>query len=459
MAMSIRTIADVDRGQQLDYHAVRNEKKLKEMIMTDLMTSYTFKVISLDYHGRSGSDYDATIELVRTISRQILFHYHGDNVGTPANQISKRVSNILSFLTKNDPSEAKYDGDVSAKAEELTHRQCSFIKSFYNASDSSESISIRVSAPLNEVFDGRSHVRLDELVRWIIGDLITQSRDTRELQCIIFVQDRLLDDILGNIKGVSDLVKLKCIRMYLALRCALSRDMICVGKVCELVFEPSSLYELLPIPQRHQTMDRINILFDSRSGDAIGAITAALTANGMEVNSERCSPDKTDLAIHLYMLRLKSDYQIGHLLIALDAVDDAMIDTIRSTLDVMRWNVGSLLVLSGDVSGVCASRPDTVFIDSRKAEADIVTDLILFQSKGVTADAHFMTLMKGMMKDILKIGYPAMDEASIDGARSYASLMDYYSNALAGSPVKASYGCFVYAVRDYIMELNERGGY
>ncbi len=53
MVMSIRTIADIDQSQQLDYHAVRNEKKLKELIMTDLITSYTFKTVSLDYHGRS----------------------------------------------------------------------------------------------------------------------------------------------------------------------------------------------------------------------------------------------------------------------------------------------------------------------------------------------------------------------------------------------------------------------
>ncbi len=70
MVMSIRMIADIDQSQQLDYHAVRNEKKLKELIMTDLITSYTFKTVSLDYHGRSRSDCDKAIEFMRTISRQ-----------------------------------------------------------------------------------------------------------------------------------------------------------------------------------------------------------------------------------------------------------------------------------------------------------------------------------------------------------------------------------------------------
>lgn len=459
MVMSIRTIADIDQSQQLDYHAVRNEKKLKEMIMTDLMTSYIFKTVSLDYHGRSCSDCDMAIEFMRIISRQILFHYHGDNIGTPANQISKRVNNILSFLSEKSPSEEGGCSGDPLKTEGLTDRQRSFIRSFYSASDNNGSISIRVTAPLNEVFDGRSHVKLDELVHWIINDLIMQSREIRELQCIIFVQDNLLDDILGDIKGVSDTVKLKCIRMYLALRCALSRDMQGVGKVYELVFDSSSLYELLPIPQRHQIMDKINILFDSQNWDVTDAISKVLVENGMEVNSERCSQDRMDLAIRLYMLRLRSGYQIGHLLIALDVVNDGTIDAIRSTLDIMKWDVGTILVLTSDVSRVRATHPDVVFIDSGKEDTDIVADLLLFQSKGVTADGHFMTLMKGVMKDILKMGYPAMDDALIDGAQSYASLMHYYRDVLTGQPMKTSYGCFVYAVRDYIIGLDEKGEY
>ncbi|MDO5853959.1 MAG: hypothetical protein Q4Q62_08005, partial [Thermoplasmata archaeon] len=81
--MQIRLMSYGSEGsEELEYAGVRDEAKLKEFVMTDLLASYVYRSAANWFHLSGGdSSKDERVEAVRAMSRAFALDYHGDNVG------------------------------------------------------------------------------------------------------------------------------------------------------------------------------------------------------------------------------------------------------------------------------------------------------------------------------------------------------------------------------------------
>ena len=240
--MQVRLIGD---PSQLTYNGIRDPGKLKEFILTDVLTFFVHRRVSNLFHSKGGDDdrRNKFREMSISISRSLALDYHGDNVGTPADQISKRIANIVDLM---DGIEQRN----KAPSTLVTEEQIRILRSMIGGSGNT--VSVKLSPPLNTecgmlaIGESKTHACLEEVCRHIIDNILVPSRGEIRLQAVIRQQYEVGYHVLGDIKGLDENLMLDCVRMYMAMRCVLHAPFQSVGDVYEPSLEEGSFMELLP---------------------------------------------------------------------------------------------------------------------------------------------------------------------------------------------------------------------
>ena len=444
-----------DGEGELTYNGIRDPGKLREFILTDVMAYFVHRRVSNLFHSKSADDSkrDRYREMSVAIARALALDFHGDNAGTPADQISKRVANVVDAV---DGLEQRHKSPSTT----VTGEQMEAIAGI--AGRGPRQISVRLMPPLNSecgMFapgESGTHVGMGDVCRHIIDSILVPSRDEMRLQSVLRQQYQVGATVLGDVKGLDETLMLECVRMYLAVRCVLRSPFQSVGDVYEPALDWESFAELLPPMPRRVELSSPVIL--SVGGD--GAVAAALAgAGGPMAGAEvlRCSDDRTDVGVQLYKARLARDYMPCTLVVVCNGCPaERVLADVRSELSTMRWRPVSVVCVSDD-------RPsdggvDTVWIGSRdRSPGDILDDVRVLADTGfLRNDGRSAALFRGPYRDVLGMGFALPDDAgTCTDAVEAAGALARVSSML--SPPGTPYRDMVECVRAVVRRVSEGG--
>ena len=389
-----------------------------------------------------------------SISRSLALDYHGDNVGTPADQISKRIANIVDLM---DGIEQRN----KAPSTLVTEEQIRILRSMIGGSGNT--VSVKLSPPLNTecgmlaIGESKTHACLEEVCRHIIDNILVPSRGEIRLQAVIRQQYEVGYHVLGDIKGLDENLMLDCVRMYMAMRCVLHAPFQSVGDVYEPSLEEGSFMELLPrMPKPVKFVDPIIVSIGGYA-DIIETLTGAggPLAGSDVLNSTR---DPTDLGIQLYKARLLRDYRSCTLVLVMGDDTEGVITTSLSELRKMHWTPSSLICVSPVDSMDVGSPCGATWLSSGESSSDLRSRMSALMEHGVIhSDVRVLSLLKSPYLDVLMLAYPGLDKIASDicsMSDSEEVIHHVSGHILDPVPADSLYPDMVRAVRSVVLNMS-----
>ena len=451
--MKIRLIGG--GADALEYNGIRDQEKLKTFILADILTYQLYRIASNRFHfkGDDESQRKKYLDMVVSMSKSLSLDFYGSNSGTPADQISKRIQNIVDAL----------NGDTqknSSPSVLLTDEQMSFYSDSHK--DGSSQISVKLLPPLNnEPFmmtghsTSRSHVPLSDIVKWISDDMLTASRGEIQVQCVLRNQYEVLFRTLGGLKGIPDDVALDAVRIYLSLKSVFHLPLQNVGEIYEPAMNIESFRELLsPMPPRISMEKPIALVIGDVENHQ--KLPSDLESVFPGIPHFISSTDELGIGTALYKSRLSSGYGGCTLIAVMDKnTVDYAIPIIQSEIDKMNWTSARLI-------GICTTRPldgihSTGNVNIIGADSDLVKRLEVLKNTGIDPnDIRLTSLLKGPYYDVLCKGYPSLtnQQDHLLSCSSNNQLIDEYITSTKNDPdVDSRFRPLVLCVKDIITDL------
>ena len=238
--MKIRLRSDDGTDDWVAYEGIRNTAKLKQFVLTDHLTAFVYSRVSHRFHSTTDDNDDKRREEFREMSvriaRSLALDYLGTNEGTPADQVSRRVVNMVAAMEGREQEKA-------TPATLVTREQLESTKAFM--SGKGPQTSVRMSREMASSMGLGAHASIHDVTTEIV-QMLVDSRDEMRMQSVMRLQYDSMRRILGDLKKVPDDLAISCTRMYLALRCVLQSEMQSLGDVMEPSFDCDSLMEVVP---------------------------------------------------------------------------------------------------------------------------------------------------------------------------------------------------------------------
>lgn len=403
--MKIRLIGD--GTESLDYNGIRDPDKFKAFILTDLITNYVHRTVSNRFYLKGESDESRSKynDMIVSISRAIALDYYGSNSGTPADQITKRINNIISTI---NGSKQKH----SSPSTLITENQQTFYQ--YCFDDSKPQISVRLVQPtrtastgLLGIFTSGPHAPIWPIVKWIKQDLLSSSRDDSRMQSVLRNQYEIGHRIFDSTKALSEDLMLDLTRTYMALRVVLSQTFQNVGDTFEPVLRIESFQELVPrLPDKIVIKNPV-ILIITGSLDAFYEMDSLkdIFPNAPTINA---ISDEVGIGSALYKARLSSNYEPCTIVVLNKSENKSTFTIIQSELEKMRWMPSCTLSISDNSEMV----PDGMDVVQITSDSNLIERIKSIREKGMDLqDRRLLSLLKGPYLDILSIGYPSINSS------------------------------------------------
>ena len=425
--MKIRLVNDAETGDWLSYDGIRSTDKLKQFLLTDLLTAFVYSRVSNRFHSSSieGEEYQRKLEehrdMVSRISRAFSLDYLGTTDGTPADQVSRRVANMIAALDGTE--QPKPSAAATVKPEQLL-----IARGF--VSGKGNQISVRSSPQFGDAFGGATHVPVSKACGWIV-DMLTDCRGNIRLQSIMRLQHETMLRVLGGERRIPEDISLSCTRMYLALRCILRPELKSVGDVCEPMLSLESLEEVIPtIPPGPELPSPVVLAF----GRSMALAESLTHTQGPLFGAPvlRCLMDETDIGVQLYKARVLRDYGRSGVVIVSDDDASSILDRASAEIRRMGWDVTALITVSPErrTSGfhICTEG---------KSPTSVSDDLrCLVENGSAPDDERLRSILCGTYADILSLGYPELANALMDPDSGMGIIADRYSGILRAEPQK-----------------------
>ena len=441
--MKFRLVDDAETGEWLSYDGIRSTDKLKQFLLTDLLTAFVYSRVSNRFHSSSveGEEYQRRLEehrdMVSRIARAFSLDYLGMTEGTPADQVSRRVANMIAALDGRE--QPKQSAAATVKPEQLLVAR-GFV------SGKGAQMSVRSSPQFGDAFDGAAHIPASKACGWIV-DMLTDCRGNIHLQSIMRLQHETMLRVLGGERRTPDDISLSCTRMYLALRCILRPELQSVGDVYEPMLSLESLKEVIPtIPPGPELPSPVVLAF----GRSVALAEALSHAQGPLFGAPvlRCLQDETDIGVQLYKARVLRDYGRSGIVIVSDGDASLILDQASSEIRRMGWEVTALITVFPDrrSSGyhICTEG---------KSPTSVTEDLRCLVENGSTQDdGRLLSMLCGTYADFLTLGYPELGTTPMDPGSGMGVIADRYSRTLRAEPAKdCGFRPLVLAVRSMII--------
>lgn len=402
--MRLRVLSD-DGGEtsSIPYAGVRDVRKFKSMVMADVLAYGIYGRVSRDAFSRDmdPAKRSRMHEAVQGMARSLALDYYGGNSGTPADQISKRISNMIDLLDGTE--QGHRSPAVTVTGEQLMAYRSAFGGAPGHRGPRGVSVTIdqsltacggSLSQTLEENGTGR-RMSLGAVCDWITDSVLVAARDEPAMQAVMKRQCDLARTLLGEYK-VSEETKLDSVRLYLSMRCALAADMRSMGDEFELMLDARALSELLiPLPTR-----------PGLSSPVVLAISDGDIAVPSGMHAARCGSDRTEIGIRLYEARLEAGYERRPIILILgDGCGRDAVDNVLEETEAMDWQPLSLIVASDRPMEGCSSP-----LVRRIGVHDMRRDLERLSKYGfVPNDPGALAIIRGEYLRILELGYPLME--------------------------------------------------
>lgn len=425
--MKVRIADEQGAVGELGYEGIRSTDKLKQFMLTDLLTAFVYSRVSNRFHSTSveGEEYQRKLEehrdMVSRIARAFSLDYLGTTDGTPADQVSRRVANMIAAL--DGIEQPKPSAAATVKPEQLIVAR-GFV------SGKGNQISVRSSPQFGDAFGGAAHIPASMACGWVV-DMLTDCRGNIRLQSIMRLQHETMLRILGGERRIPDDISLSCTRMYLALRCILRPELQSVGDVCEPMLNLESLEEVIPtIPPGPELPSPVVLAFGRSM-----ALAEALTHTQDPLFGApvlRCLMDETDIGVQLYKARVLRDYGRSGIVIVSDGDSSPIVDLASSEIRRMGWEVTALITISTERRAggyhICTEE---------KSPTSVSEDLrCLVENGSVPDDERLLSMLCGTYADILALGYPELIDTQMDPDSGMGIIADRYSRILRSEPQK-----------------------
>ena len=423
--MKVRIADDQGTVGELGYEGIRSTDKLKQFLLTDLLTAFAYSRVSNRFHSNSieGEEYQRKLEehrdMVSRIARVFSLDYLGTTEGTPADQVSRRIANMIAALDGREQPK-------QSAATTVTTDQLLVARGFVTGKGTQ--ISVRSSPQFGDAFGGAAHVPASMACGWIV-DMLTDCRGNIHLQSMMRLQHETMLRVLGGERRIPDDVSLSCTRMYLALRCILRPELQSVGDVSEPVLSLGSLEEVIPtIPSGPELPSPVILAF----GRSMALAEALSHAQGplFDAPVPRCLDDDADIGVQLYKARVLRDYGRSGIVIVSDGDASSILDRASDEIRRMGWDVTALIAVSPErrVGGyhVCTEG---------KSPTSVSEDLrCLVENGSAPDDGRLLSMLCGTYADILALGYPELETSMMDPDSGIGIIADRYSGILRAEP-------------------------
>lgn len=446
--MKVRLTGSAQVNDVLQYDGVRSNDKLKLFILTDLCTAYVYMRASRHFHYTTNDSNEDRKSQFRDMSvrmaRAIALDYLGSNDGTPADQVSRRVGNMVAALEGREQDGTKPATLVTPEQLEITNN---FLSS------EGRQISVRMSQGMARSMGLAAHAPIRGVADSIVGMLV-DSRDEMRMQAVMRLQYDTMQNVLGGLGRIPGEVAIACTRMYLALRCILRSDLLALGDVLEPSFDDGSLREIVPVIGPGPSVENPVILAigSGTSGLAEGLTRTSWKLGGAPVF--RCFRDETDIGIQLYKARLSRDYGGCTLLVLTDEPSDR--EMIESELARMGWSTPTVILLSNNEIPKGNYRVNT----RGKTPSAVSDDVRCLSESGASPDdPGMLSLLCSPYADILSIGYPEIDRErrSLEPESGLEIISERYGRITSGEPVGGTrFDPIVICVREIVLSLINR---
>ncbi len=392
----MRTITGSGKGseesQDLQFNGIANARKLKSFVMSDILTLYIYKRFSIQHFYSDSTDEEQSLQDIRRISKQFVYQFIGTNSGTPANQISKRVDDLLFRVIKGVGK-----GSTQVGATKIAEGNREYYENTLNPASEGPFISTRLKIQdeglvKSIVKDGPgsedgTHTDLGRVCRWIV-DLLISARSDELLQCVMKKQYDIMLDVFGRSSDIPEDVMMDVTRYYMALNCLLSSEMDRIGDEYEVVLDSVSFNSLVPGFERPPLTDNLLAIRHEKTSDEGVKQCSALFRNVRFCNG---FIHDVDLELAIYKARVSMEFGRFNLMIVEEGHSDWISTLVMRILDKIGWMPEHTLRL----------------MDSQSVDMGSIA--VIYDS-GVGLDNSSISTLSSVYRDLLKTGYEGVDD-------------------------------------------------
>lgn len=418
----------------LVFGGIRTEEKLKNFLLSDLMTYRTYMLLSDNYFSsKSGEDEQKHLREIIRISKTISLFYAGNPSGTPADQISKRVENLICLIR----GETFRFTDAAVV---IADSNIQFYHDFFSHDDSPQ-IAIQLVLPgsscaesirLKYAYEGGSlrYVAMSDLCTWIIQDILEKSRSDLSLQSIMKVQYDLLESIFGDKFAVPENIIYDLIRWYIAISCCLHNTFERIGDMYGPVFNFDSFKELIPTFKLPFRTDNLIIVLSSDEHFAFDPSDFDGLFKNIQIFSNPI--DNWDLELMLYKARLSSGYR-PYNLIAMDIEGSSgWMSMLIESMRHIKWLPIHMIIVSDNTENRDIQLDSARISYGSRSKQTVLFDILNTYGIGFCSnDRYAESILRTTFKDILELGYPNIGQTFdsvplvTDSIRLFKSIKDY----------------------------------
>ena len=455
--MRLRIISD-KRTEGVEYKGIRDSQKLKCFLMSDLMTAFAYRVLSVDYHQNDGKkiSWDECLRTIVTVSRRFSFDYYGGNSGTVADQMTKRINDMVSRFEGKDASLN------TTPATMVTKEQFEMCRGVYTTTGSEIVPSVRLLPPMNTDLSTKltrsdtmsSHVPLSKIKEWIIGSILTPSRIEPNLQCIMWSQYELENRLTSDMNGINEERRLQLVRTYIALKCILRSDFQIVGDEYELQFSTESFMDLLPpLPKAPPLRNPVIVCIGDKDTHVYNRLKdSEIFRDGTIIETH---DNELDICIGLFKARLSKNFEkITLIFVIPEDNPPGILNRIERSVKFTGLNLDAqIFVFTGQhgSTDISDEKKYTIHCD-RNCVCNILEDMS--RTGLLLNDELMLPILKNVYADILQIGYPRIKIGS--GRESdFRDMIDYLFDCVytVEPPTSIEYRELVISIRDNLIKM------
>lgn len=394
------------------FEGIRTEDKLKTFLMSDLLSYYTYLRLSDNYFtNKSEQDEKKHLNDIIKTSKMLSMAYANYPSGTPADQLAKRVENLIRCIRNESP---KY----SESAVTINPENIQFYHDFFDTSSKGPQLAVNIDLEGSQCvekirkendYEGGQpgHIAMSDMVRWLISNVLEKSRFDMSLQSILKIQHDTVIKLFPERTDIPENIRFDLMRMYLALSCIMYGKLDSIGDVHEPVMTYDSFKVILPTFKVPPITDNLVIMGSIGSEDLI----TKLDLSNVFKNVITCvgSVDSWDQEMMLYKARLSLGYKPYNLLVIDDGHDGEWSEMLIRSVQNMRWIPKHAAFVSDLLMSFLIPFPTSIVRVNDHDDDAVCEDIQNMYTIGIRSNDRFAeAIIRTTFTDILSSPYPGL---------------------------------------------------
>lgn len=389
--MKIRSTDSNHPSGILSFCGIKGQDKVKAFLMADLLTYFAIRRFSTIYICRSDSKNEVMISKIASSVKYLVKDYSGFTAGTPADQISKRVDNMVRLLrgTKQEMIEDKPAIIVDEENLDFYHNVC-----YKKTNLPQPSVKVNLSSGRFKEEFGR-HVPFSALIDWISSDIIRSSINDPSLLVIY----KLVNDTVRRVKeyiSIAEDLLTEIVNLFLSLLCIFKNDLDTMGETSEFTFDDTSLSVLFPSFDRFPTGNGLLVIKDCNVDIDVDSIKAKCGFTAAEIIGKCVHPFEMEMNCY------HSQIVLGNVYSAIIITEDrSLLDAFNNIINAMEWHPEAIILVTNTIPYTQLSE-SIIRIETSRCTEDIIYKCTIGVSH---SDDYATAILRTVFKDLFYAVY------------------------------------------------------